>query len=53
MILYSVRIQETTDVIENLISDKNWEDARDAVVKLKYLEGIETAAKDKWHELSR
>lgn len=49
----SVRVQDSINAIEQLILDKNWEAARDAVVKLKYLEGIEIAAKDKWHELSR
>lgn len=48
-----VRVQDSINAIEQLILDKNWEAARDAVVKLKYLEGIEIAAKDKWHELSR
>ncbi|KAH8120329.1 Co-chaperone Hsc20 [Phellopilus nigrolimitatus] len=47
------KIEETYNEIETLISEREWERARDAVVKLKYLEGIDSAAKERWHALSR
>ena len=40
-----VRLQETYSKLENLISEKAWDAARDELIKLKYLEGIKSAAK--------
>ncbi|THH11104.1 hypothetical protein EW145_g874 [Phellinidium pouzarii] len=47
------KVEEMYASIAKLIGEMKWEDARDAVVKLKYLEGIQSAAEDKWHTLSR
>ncbi|EJD03953.1 Co-chaperone Hsc20 [Fomitiporia mediterranea MF3/22] len=47
------KMKAVYDKIENLIAEKKWEEARDAVVELKYLEGIQLAAKEKWDSLSR
>lgn len=45
-------LRRVYDEIADLIDEKDWNNARDAVVKAKYLEGIEEAAKDRWHALS-
>ncbi|KAI5124692.1 hypothetical protein M0805_004299 [Coniferiporia weirii] len=49
----NIKIEETHNSIAKLINEKKWEEARDAAVKLKYLEGIDSAAKDKYHALLR
>lgn len=40
--------RETVSELERLLGEERWEDANKTVVKLKYLEGIESAAKE-WH----
>lgn len=45
-------MNEAYKKIERLLEEKKWEEARDAVVELKYYEGIESAAKGKWDALS-
>lgn len=46
-------VEEVYNEIAKLVDDRNWKEARDAAVKAKYLEGIEDAAKDRWHALSQ
>lgn len=46
------KLNELIERISSLIEGRRWEEARDAVVELKYLEGIESAAKGKWDSLS-
>ncbi|KAG6890400.1 hypothetical protein C0995_008754 [Termitomyces sp. Mi166 len=38
-------IQETTQELEKLFGRAQWEDAKSAAIRLRYLEGIERAAK--------
>ena len=39
-----VKIAETVEEIEKIVGEKDWEALRTAAVKLKYLQGIESAA---------
>ena len=49
--MFIERLKEVYAEIEELIERKEWKQASDAVVKLKYLEGIESAAKAKLETL--
>ncbi|KAG6813785.1 hypothetical protein H0H92_007197 [Tricholoma furcatifolium] len=40
-------IKETVKELDKLIGDAQWEDAKSAAIRLRYLEGIERAGK-KW-----
>jgi len=42
-----VRLEETMTRLHRLLSQEDWEKARDVVTEMKYLEGIKTAAKEK------
>lgn len=41
--------RETVSELGRLLGEERWEEAKKTVVKLKYLDGIESAAKE-WHE---
>ena len=40
----TAKIEEILKEIEHLVAEKDWESLRTAAVKLKYLQGIESAA---------
>lgn len=42
-----MRMKETVSRLEKLLAEEEWESARDVTTELKYLEGIESAAKDR------
>ena len=44
LIAPTAKIEETLKEIEQLVAEKDWESLRTAAVKLKYLQGIESAA---------
>ncbi|KLO14451.1 Co-chaperone Hsc20 [Schizopora paradoxa] len=46
------RMEETTARLEAMLAGENWETARNLTTELKYLEGIETAAKERSEKLS-
>jgi DnaJ-domain-containing protein 1 len=45
-IALSARLEQTRDELRQLIGEKNWEEARVACVRLKYLDGVDTAIAD-------
>lgn len=45
-------MKETVSRLETVLAEEKWETARDIATELKYLEGIETAAKERLDKLS-
>lgn len=43
--LKTARIEAAIADLENAIGSENWEDAKEAVIRLRYWEGFESAAK--------
>lgn len=39
-------MEEACKIIEKYVGEENWEEAKKATVRLKYLEGIQRAVKD-------
>lgn len=44
-------MKNTTVRLEAMLAGENWKTARDLATELKYLEGIETAAKERLEKL--
>lgn len=45
LIISAVRMNKTIKELESLTENKNWADLKAAAIRLRYLEGIERAAK--------
>lgn len=46
LIFNAEQMKEVCKIIEKYVGEENWEEAKKATVRLKYLEGIQRAAKD-------
>jgi molecular chaperone HscB len=44
-LIYLVKVSELTKAIEVLVAREDWEAAKAAAVRLKYLQGVEDAVK--------